>query len=141
MSGFFKISEATVLALHAMVYISNHPDRMVSTKEIAEFHHASEAHLSKVMQRLVKAGFINSIRGPKGGFEVVKEPCKISFLELFELFEGPPELKKCLLGTQVCAENECIFGNLLEDLNSRIMNYLANTKLSDISHKTTASDL
>lgn len=133
MSGFFKISEATVLALHAMIYISNHPDRMVSTKEIAEFHHASEAHLSKVMQRLVKAGFINSIRGPKGGFEVKKEPCKISFLELYELFEGPPDLKKCLLGTKVCAENECIFGNLLNDLNSIVMNYMENTTLNDVT--------
>ncbi len=133
MSGFFKISEATVLALHAMIYISNHTDRMVSTKEIAEFHHASEAHLSKVMQRLVKAGFINSIRGPKGGFEVIKEPCKISFLELYELFDGPPDLKKCLLVTKVCAENECIFGNLLNDLNSIVMNYMANTTLNDVT--------
>lgn len=133
MSGFFKISEATVLALHAMIYISNHPDRMISTKEIAEFHHASESHLSKVLQRLVKAGFINSIRGPKGGFEVIKEPCKISFLELYELFEGHPELKKCLLGTKVCAENECIFGNLLNDLNSIVMKYMANTTLNDVT--------
>ncbi len=133
MSGFFRISEATILALHAMIYISNHPDRMVSTKEIAEFHYASEAHLSKVMQRLVKAGFIKSVRGPKGGFEVIKEPCKISFLELYELFEGPPDLKKCLLVTKVCAENECIFGNLLNDLNSIVMNYMANTTLNDVT--------
>ena len=133
MSGFFKISEATVLALHAMTYISNHPDRMVSTKEIAEFHHASESHLSKVMQRLVRAGFIKSIRGPKGGFEVVKEPGEISLLKLYELFEGPPDLKKCLLGTKVCAENECIFGNLLNDLNSIVMNYMENTTLNDVT--------
>ncbi|MFC1691873.1 RrF2 family transcriptional regulator [Candidatus Latescibacterota bacterium] len=132
MSRFFKISEATVLALHAMIYISNHPDRMVSTKEIAEFHHASEAHLSKVMQRLVRAGFTKSSRGPKGGFEVVKERGEISLLELYELFEGSPDFKKCLLGTKVCAENECIFGNLLNDLNSIVMNYMENTTLNDV---------
>ncbi len=133
MSGFFKISEATVLALHAMLYISNHPDRMISTKEIAEFYYASEAHLSKIMKRLVKAGFIKSIRGPKGGFKIVKEPGEISLLELYELFEGPPELEKCLLGTQVCVEGECMFGNLLEDLNSIVMNYMANTTLNDVT--------
>ena len=133
MSGFFKISYATVLAIHAMTYISNHPDRMVSTKEIAEFHHASESHLSKVMQRLVRAGFIKSIRGPKGGFEVVKEPGEISLLKLYELFEGHLELKKCLLAIQVCGEGECIFGNLLEELYSLFMNYMANTNLNDVT--------
>lgn len=139
MSGILKISEAAVLALHAMMFIANHTDHMVSTREIASVHHASEAHLSKVMQRLVKAGYINSIRGPKGGFELRKETGSITLLELYELFEGPIELKNCLIGFPVCDGKMCIFGDLLGELNRLVINYLTNTKLSDVTRKTSAS--
>ncbi len=67
MPGILNISEATSLAIHAMIYIEANSNRKVSTKEIAVEFDASEAHLSKVLQRLVRSGYVKSVRGPKQG--------------------------------------------------------------------------
>ena len=49
-----KLTEAALLAMHTMVYLAGNPDRRVSTREIAAEFDASEAHLSKVLQRLAR---------------------------------------------------------------------------------------
>ncbi|MCK4620269.1 MAG: Rrf2 family transcriptional regulator, partial [Desulfobacterales bacterium] len=67
MSNIIKISEAASMAIHAMVFLASESGRIVPSREIATTLRSSEAHLSKVMQRLAKAGLVSSTRGPKGG--------------------------------------------------------------------------
>ena len=70
MSGSLKISEAASLALHTMVYLAGDPSAHYPAGRLAEALCVSEAHLAKVLQRLVKAGMLVSVRGPKGGFRL-----------------------------------------------------------------------
>jgi Rrf2 family protein len=130
MSGLLKMSEASVLALHSMIYIAARKDDMATNGEIAEFLHASENHLSKVLQRLTKAGLVKSIRGPRGGFILGKAPEKITLREIYELFEGAMNTNSCLLETPVCG-NTCVFGDLLNTMNTLAIDFMTNTKLSD----------
>ena len=51
-----------------MAFLAGKSDKPFSNKEMAGKPDVSEAHLSKVLQRLNKAGLITSYRGPKGGF-------------------------------------------------------------------------
>ena len=60
--NILKISEAAAIALHAMVVLAKNPDKLVSVKDISATLDISSNHLSKVMQRLNKAGLINSIK-------------------------------------------------------------------------------
>lgn len=133
MSGLLKISEAAVIALHAMIYMARENDRKVSTREIAEFHAISENHLSKVMQRLVHAGYVDSIRGPKGGFTLAKKKEDVTLLELYEMFEGPMQLNNCLFDAPVCGTGSCVFGTLLADINAMTKTFLSKTRLSDVA--------
>lgn len=133
MSKILNLSEATALALHAMIYLEAHNDRKVSTKEIAGAFRASEAHLSKVMQRLVKAGMVKSVRGPKGGFELVTSDNGISLLHLYELFEGPISDTICLFDTPVCGLENCVIGDLLLQVNNQVVEYMTKTSLSKVA--------
>ena len=54
-----------------MALLAAHPRERMSAGRIAELLGASQAHLAKVMQRLVKAGLVDSVRGPGGGFGVL----------------------------------------------------------------------
>jgi Rrf2 family protein len=125
-----KISDAASLALHTMVLLAANTDRLVSNKEIARILHVSEAHLSKVLQRLSKVGLVYSVRGPNGGFKLNKASDKIALLEIYEAIEGPLVPCNCLLETQVCSERGCILGGILSEINFQIKDYLQKTTLN-----------
>ena len=136
MSRMLYISEAAILAIHSMLFIAENRDNTLSTKEIAAFYNVSEAHLSKVLQRLTKAGMLKSVRGPKGGFVLEMNPEDITLLELYELFDGTLEISNCFLKSHVCGRINCLLGDHLTDMNIRAHNFMGNTKLSDALKQT-----
>ncbi|HNW25992.1 MAG TPA: Rrf2 family transcriptional regulator [Candidatus Gastranaerophilaceae bacterium] len=125
-----KISEAASLGLHAMIILAQNPKKLVSVKEISDLLEVSANHLSKVMQRLTKIGFINSVKGYNGGFKLIKAPEKITFLEIYELFDGKLPTSSCLLTTHKCKGN-CILGDLVTSVNKQVKEKFEKTKLSD----------
>jgi Rrf2 family protein len=134
MANAFKVSEAASLALHSMAFLAEHRDRLVSAHEMASALRVSEAHLSKVLQRLARAGLVKSTRGPKGGFTLGRPRSKITLLEVYETIEGPLAMGSCLLGSPVCGGEKCIFGGLLRMINKRMKDYLAQTRLPELGY-------
>ena len=98
MSAMPTLSEAATLAMHAVALLAAHPKRCVQSKEMSSTLGASQAHLSKVLQRLVKVGFLDSIRGPKGGFVLARKARDATLLDVYESIDGPLPQHSCLLG-------------------------------------------
>lgn len=131
MSGnILKISEAASLAIHSLIILTQNKDKIVSVKEISRLLDVSVNHLSKVMQRLNKAGLIFSTKGYNGGFKLLEEPENINFLQIYELFDGKLKDSSCLLSKSKC-HGECIFGDLISSINKRVRDKFVNTSLSD----------
>jgi len=130
MKSILNISEATLLALHSISLIAK--NKMINTKEIAEKINASENHLAKVLQRLVKSGFIKSTRGPSGGFKLSKNESDISLLDIFESMEGKVNKNLCLIQNNSCPFKECILGDLNNKFTQEFINTLRNKKLNEI---------
>lgn len=132
MSRFVQLSEAASLALHAMILMAGEREKMRSVKEIALVLHASEAHMAKVVQRLSKAGLVNTARGPGGGVILGRNPDDITFLEIFEAIEGPLDSCPCMLSREnACPFDSCIFSGALERATDEIREKFAVTRLSD----------
>jgi len=132
MSSVFKISEAASLALHSMVILARNQDRLVTTEEMAETLQASQAHLNKVFQLLARAALVKSTRGRKGGHALAGDAQGISLLEVYEAVEGRLVPPRCLLAKPIC-DGHCIFGGMLQDVNSRVRDHLAKTLLSEFA--------
>lgn len=133
MSSVLKVSDAASMGLHAMVLLAVKPERLMSNREIAETLKVSPAHLSKVLQRLSKAGMVRSTRGPGGGFRLVKDREKLPLLKVYEAIEGRLNPQNCLLHSPVCGGKRCIFGGMLKKLNKEVRDYLAKHKLKDLA--------
>ena len=133
MSNMLKISEAASLALHSTVLLAANPDELISTREIAAILHVSEAHLSKVLQRLTRAGIVRAIRGPKGGFRLAKSAHETTLLDVYESIEGTFTPSKCLFESPICEGDSCILGGLLETVDRQVREYLTRTKLDDLT--------
>ena len=132
MTHVLKISDAANLAFHAMVFLAANSGRLVSNHGIATALNVSENHLSKVLQRLAKDGFVKSIRGPKGGFALEKPADQITLLDIFQIIDGPLASSNCLFGNPLCNGN-CILGELLKTMNKQVEDYFSTTKISELT--------
>jgi len=127
----FKLSEAAAIALHSMTYITKQNDELVSLKPIAKKFKISEHHLSKVLQRLVKAGFLESTKGPKGGFKIAPGKADTTFLEIYEAIEGKLDHSCCLFKLNILDCPNCIMGDFLKKTSSDFYEFMKNRKISD----------
>ena len=83
-----KFNKSTMIALYAMLELARTEGEARSASEIAECFHASKHHLVKVLQQLVRAGLVTSVRGAGGGHSLARDPGAITLLEIVEVFEG-----------------------------------------------------
>ncbi|HSA34276.1 MAG TPA: Rrf2 family transcriptional regulator [bacterium] len=106
--NLLNISKRVNLALHALGYIGAY-GRNTSAKRMAKDLPVSETYLSKVLQQLVKAGYIRSKRGAGGGHVLAKDPQNISAYEIVLLMEGPFSPDSCLFAHSYCSEKDGVF--------------------------------
>ncbi|MDP2866831.1 MAG: Rrf2 family transcriptional regulator [Elusimicrobiota bacterium] len=119
MGTILKISEAAVIAVHAVYFLAKADGNPSSTRHIASELGISYNHLTKVMQRLTRAGLLVSGRGPKGGFLLSKKAKAGKLRDVFEAIEGKMSLNNCLMKTRICGKTGCILGSLIQDTNSK----------------------
>lgn len=131
MQSIIKLSEATAIALHSMIYICKKENETSSVKEIAQVFQISDNHLSKVLQRLVKAGYLISSKGPKGGFIVDEQHRNATFLEIYEIIEGKFSSSTCLFNRKPCQGEECILGSFVSKINQEFIEYFTKKRISD----------
>jgi Rrf2 family protein len=130
MSSVLKISEAVSLGIHAGMIIAGTNEK-VSASVIAKQLMASEHHLAKVMQRLVRSGIIMSNRGPKGGFSLARDAKEISLLDIYVAVDGEFPSQNCFFSTEVC-NGHCPMGDLLVKVNHDVKKYFETKNLSDL---------
>lgn len=131
MSSILRISDAASMGIHAAAIMATKAKSPVSCKEMADALGVSEAHLSKVLQRLRRQELVRSARGPKGGFVLTLPAGEISLLDVYEAVDGPFVPSDCLLARRAC-NGRCIFGDLLASVNRQVREALKSTKLTDL---------
>ncbi|HEX5272230.1 MAG TPA: Rrf2 family transcriptional regulator [Gemmataceae bacterium] len=85
-----RLTRASNYALQALAYFTEHPaDKSVASHVAAEARDIPERFLLKVLQPLVSAGVLRSIKGPNGGYRLARPPRQITLLEIVEAVDGP----------------------------------------------------
>ncbi len=85
-----KLTRASNYALQALAFLVDQPaDRSVASHVAAEARGIPERFLLKVLQPLVSAGVLRSIKGPNGGYRLARPPKQITLLEVVEAVDGP----------------------------------------------------
>ncbi len=135
MPKLVSFPEAASLGIHAAVILAGQHNGLVSARELAERLNASEAHLAKVMQRLVHTGLVASVRGPHGGFSLARPAGEVTLLAVYEAIEGAVEPARCVFGSPVCGRKTCVFHGVTEELDARLRAYLAGARLSDLAEE------
>ncbi len=132
MLGLLNISEAMSIALHTCACLAEEPDRFHSARQISKRLGFSAHHFAKVVQQLVRAGLLETERGPAGGAKLARTPDAITLLEIYVAAGGSPDIKGCLLKHDICAGQSCALGKLMAAENQRLIDLLKTTTLASI---------
>lgn len=83
-----KITQFTDFSLRLLMYLANTRDRVVTVREVAEYYDISPDHLKKIVSRLSELGYLQTVRGKKGGLVLGREPETVNLGQLVREIEN-----------------------------------------------------
>lgn len=76
--------------------------------DVARRQVVPRAYFTKVVQALVRAGYVRTLRGARGGIQLARDPDGITLRQVIEAVEGPIYLNRCLSHPGECSlERTC----------------------------------
>ena len=107
-----------------------------SAKDIADRYGVPLPLLSKVLQKLAKAGFLRSEQGVNGGYRLAKDPASINAFEIIRAIDGPIFLTACFTEHGGCEHSDkCNVRDPLRKVHEGIVKLLSSIKLTDIAQE------
>lgn len=103
-------NKETEYALRGLVYIQlqNFKGRKPGIAEIAKEIEAPSFYTAKILQRLVRIGFLESMKGKGGGFFFRIDKPELTIKELIVAIEGSKTISGCGFGLKQCdSDNPC----------------------------------
>ncbi len=131
MAKVLNITEAVTIALHSMIIIANKPDEQMNVKVISTLIDSSKFHVAKILQKLVKDGYLGSHRGPSGGFYLKANPNELTLLEIYEAIEGKIIIAECPIDHDHCPFGTCVFDDLTVQMTKQFVDFLKSRTLAD----------
>ncbi|SIN81964.1 RrF2 family transcriptional regulator [Algoriphagus halophilus] len=126
-------SKACEYALKIMIYLFSvqSEGNLAGLKEVAKAIDSPEAFTAKILQVLVRAGLLQSLRGPSGGFRVVDRP--ITMLEVVIAIDGDRIVKNCVLGLEECSSSHpCPAHDKFMAIRDHLKGVLTTTQLKEL---------
>ena len=127
-------SQTANYAIRAMIEIATRPaGENVLSSQLGEALDIPTHYLAKILQQLVRARVLTSIRGRQGGFALAKASEKIKLKEIVAPFEDLRKYEECVLGQPVCSEaGACPLHEFWSDVRTRYMDELTSKTLADL---------
>jgi Rrf2 family protein len=122
----FSIQKKTGLAVEALNALFT-AGESVQSPELAASIDTTTSFLPQIMAPLVKNEWVESKRGPNGGYRLVADPESISVLDLIEAVEGETDTKTCVLKGGPCGGLEnCSFHEPWKAARTALLDELAS---------------
>lgn len=126
----------TDYALRTLFYVGLHTDRRVSIREVANAYGISENHLVKVIHKLGRGGFIQTMRGRGGGMTLARAADEIRIGDVVRYTEEDMTLVACEPTTpdgQACVlARQCSLRGLLGQAIAAFMAVLDGATLGSL---------
>lgn len=130
-----KTSEYAIRAL-VYVYIQNQKGKRPGFKEIAKKIDSPEQFTAKVLQNLVRAGLVSSMKGRGGGFFFEDSKAALTLYEVIRVTEGDQSFSRCGFGLNKCnAENPCPMHEDYSPVREDFLSLVTNKTIQSLAKK------
>jgi len=123
--GRFAVTAMIDLALNAQ-------NNAVKLNSISERQHISLSYLEQLFSKLRRAGLVESIRGPGGGYILGRDAGEINIAEIIAAAEDELDATLCKGKANCQSGAPCLTHNLWENLNHTINAYLSSVTLAGL---------
>ncbi|MFC1517443.1 RrF2 family transcriptional regulator [Candidatus Margulisiibacteriota bacterium] len=116
-----------------------YPNKLAHIEDIAKRQDIPQNYLEQILLTLKKGGFVQSKKGPNGGYSLTRRPEEISLGEIIRFIEGPVYPISCCdpQGTQTCKETKkCAFIGIWKEVGDGIANIVDNINFEQIKERT-----
>lgn len=130
-------SKACEYGIKASSYIAlqSLQSKRVSLKDIAEEVDSPVAFTAKILHQLAKAGLLDSVKGPTGGFQIEKNRIdEIKLSDIVFAIDGNSIYEGCGLGLKKCNANKpCPLHEKFVVVRNQLKQMLENTSLFELA--------
>jgi Rrf2 family nitric oxide-sensitive transcriptional repressor len=121
---FMQLTAFTDYSLRVLIYLATYTEeKRINIKDISSAYSISNNHLTKVVYKLGKLGYIDTIRGRNGGILLNRQPEEINIGQLIRQTEDHLHIVECFDEQK----NSCILSpacHLKQVLNEALNAYL-----------------
>lgn len=137
-----KLTTKGRFAVTAMLDIALHdPEQYVTIAAIGERRHLSSAYLEQIFGKLRRAGLLEGIRGPTGGYRLSKPADQITVMQILDAVDASLEKSICEKDRDCCdGEGECITFDLWDRLNEEMRRFLNGITLRELAEQKLLKD-
>ena len=125
-------SKTCEYAIRALIYIAqkSKDGNRIGIKEIASGIDSPEYFIAKILQDLSRKGFVQSAKGPNGGFYMDENNLKLSVADIVREMDGDKLFTGCGLGLKECSDDHpCPIHNDFKHIRQDIKDMLDNSKI------------
>ena len=91
-----KLQDGVEWAVHVTTLLAVlPPERSLPAAKLAEYHGVPAAYLAKHLQALSRAGILESVQGPRGGYRLARPATAITVLDVVEAIDGAEPAFRC----------------------------------------------
>jgi len=127
-----RMTDYAIVVLGALAH--RHGD-VVATAHLAELTGLAQPTVAKVSKILSAADLVETQRGVRGGYRLIKASADISLVDIVEAMEGPIAVTVCVDEAQAASaiSNCCSMGSPSNHVNLAIRNALNDVSLEDLT--------
>lgn len=130
----FSLSQTSGYAILALSCLESCNEAFVQAQEIAGCTQVPLPYLSKILNTLATTELVESKRGYRGGFRLLRHPDSITLLEIVELVDGADWCSRCMLGLDECSdERSCPTHEFWKVERERLRDELGRITLGEIA--------
>lgn len=90
-----RLTSFTDYTLRVLLHLAGNDGTQFTIQEMADLHRISKNHLMKVVCALGQAGFVETVRGRKGGFRLGRPAAGIRIGEVVRMAEADFNMAEC----------------------------------------------
>lgn len=132
-----KLTKKADYGLIAVKHLAECGQGACSAKDIAEAYGMPQEALAKILQRLVKAGLLQSQHGTNGGYALARDARTITAFEVIKSIDGPLLITSCTTKHGDCEQSSrCTVREPLRKVNESIQDVLNRITIAEMKDDT-----